>query len=77
MVLCMDQTELEFELAYFEYVVKHFWHYDIYIYIYIVIHRHTVSLYHNSSVWRDRKDTESWDRNPPKFTSALELYGIL
>ena len=25
----------------------------IYIYIYIVIHRQTVSLYHNSSVWLD------------------------
>ena len=25
----------------------------IYIYIYIVIHRQTISLYHNSSVWLD------------------------
>ena len=25
----------------------------IYIYIYIVLHRQTVSLYHNSSVWLD------------------------
>ena len=31
----------------------------IYIYIYIVIHRQTVSLYHNSSVWIDAQDASS------------------
>ena len=31
----------------------------IYIYIYIVIHRQTVLLYHNSSVWLDMLDTSS------------------
>ena len=35
----------------------------IYIYIYIVIHRQTVSLYHNSSVLLDRQDSRSWNRN--------------
>ena len=35
----------------------------ILVYIYIVIHRQTVSLYHNSSVWLDRLDSRSWDRN--------------
>ena len=40
----------------------------IYIYIYIVIHRQTVSLYHDYSVWLDMQDASSWDRNPPKFT---------
>ena len=40
----------------------------IYIYIYIVIHRQTVSLHQNSSVWRDTQDTSSWDWNPPNFT---------
>ena len=42
----------------------------IYIYIYIVIHRHTVSLYHNSSVWLDKRDASSWDWNPADFTSV-------
>ena len=41
----------------------------IHIYIYIVIHRQTVSLYHNSSVRLDTWDTSSWDQNPPDFTS--------
>ena len=44
--------------------------------VYIVIHRQTVSLYHNL-VWLDSQDTLSWDRNPPNFTldlvSAREL----
>ena len=35
----------------------------IYIYICIVIHRQTVSFYQNSSVWLDRLDSRSWDRN--------------
>ena len=38
--------------------------------IYIVIHRQTVSLYHNSSVWLDTRDASSWDRNPADFTSV-------
>ena len=36
---------------------------DIYIYIYIVIHRLTVSFYQNSSLWLDTRD-----RNPSNFT---------
>ena len=40
----------------------------IYIYIYI-IHRQTVSFYHNSSMWLDTRDASSWIRNPPMFTS--------
>ena len=32
--------------------------------IYIVIHRQTVSLYHNSSVWLDTLDFRSLDQNP-------------
>ena len=41
---------------------------DIYIYIYIVIHRQTVSFYRNSSVWLDTQDARSLDRNPSNFT---------
>ena len=37
---------------------------DIYIYIYIVIHRQTVSFYQNSSEWLDTQDA----RNPSNFT---------
>ena len=44
---------------------------NIYIYIYIVIYRQTVSLYHNSSVWLDTQDTSSWEWNPPNFISLL------
>ena len=40
--------------------------------VYIVIHRQTVSLYHNSSMWLDTWDAWSWDRNPPNFTLGLE-----
>ena len=32
-----------------------------YIYIYIVIHRQTVLLYHNSSIRLDMQDSSSWD----------------
>ena len=38
-----------------------------YIYIYIVIHRQTVSFYQNSSVWLDTQDARSRDRNPSKY----------
>ena len=48
----------------------------IYIYIYIVIHRQTVSVYHNSSVWLDTYDTWSWDRSPHNFTLYLESYRL-
>ena len=41
---------------------------NIYIYIYIVIHRQTVSFYQNSSVWLDSQDARSRDRNPSNFT---------
>ena len=37
-------------------------------YIYIVIHRQTVSFYQKSSVWLDTQDARSWDRNPSNFT---------
>ena len=43
-------------------------HRTIYIYIYIVIHRQTVSFYQNSSVWLDTQDARSRDRNPSNFT---------
>ena len=39
-----------------------------------VIHRQTVSLYHNSSVWLDTQDALSWDWNLPKFTLDLVSY---
>ena len=35
---------------------------------YVVIHRLTVSSYHNSPVWVDTKGTWSWDRKPANFT---------
>ena len=35
--------------------------------IYIYCYPQTVSLYHNSSVWLDREDASSWDRNPADF----------
>ena len=43
----------------------------IYIYIYSVIHKQTVLLYHNTSVWLDCEDAWSWDRNPHNFTLDL------
>ena len=46
----------------------------IYIYIYIIIHRQTVSLYYNSSVWLDTQDVWSWDWNLPNFTLDLVFY---
>ena len=46
----------------------------IFIYIFISIHRQTVSLYHNFPVWLDTLDAWSWDRNPPNFTLDLVLY---
>ena len=39
-----------------------------YIYIYIVLLRQTVSLYHSPSVWLETRFTSSWDRNPTDFT---------
>ena len=45
----------------------------IYIYRYIAIHRKTVSLYHNSSIWLDMQDASSWDQNPADFTSVWYL----
>ena len=40
----------------------------IYIYIYIVIHRRTISLYHTTSEWLDTQDASSWHRKPADFT---------
>ena len=37
----------------------------------IVIHRQTVSLYHNFSVWLDTQDIWSLVRNPPNITLDL------
>ena len=38
---------------------------DLMIYIYILSSTYRlVSFYKNSSVWRDRIDSRSWDRNP-------------
>ena len=41
------------------------------IYIYIVIHRQTVSFYQNSSVWLDTQDAQSRDRNLSNFTLSF------
>ena len=41
---------------------------SMYICIYIVIHRQTVSFYQNSSVWLDTQDARNRDRNPSNFT---------
>ena len=46
-------------------------HLSLSIYIYIVIHRQTILLYHNSSVWLDTQDASSWDWNLPNFTLDL------
>ena len=43
----------------------------LYIYIYIVIHRQTVSLYHNSAVWLDLLDASSWNKNSADFLSCV------
>ena len=37
----------------------------------MVLHRQTVSLYHNLSVWLDTEDASSWDRNQTYFTLDL------
>ena len=42
-------------------------------YIYVVIYRQIVSLFHHSSVWLDPRDTSSRDRNPGDFTSVRYL----
>ena len=46
----------------------------IHSYIYIVTHRQTVSLYHKSSVWLDRLDSQSWDRNLADWKANLRFY---
>ena len=38
------------------------------MYIYIVIHRQVVSLYHKYKEWLDTQGASSWSRNPPNFT---------
>ena len=43
-------------------------------YTYIVMHRQTLSLYHNSNVWLETRDASSWDRNPADFTPIRYLY---
>ena len=45
--------------------------YDTHPYIYIVIHRQTVSFYQNSSVWLDTQDALSRDPNPSNFKLDL------
>ena len=37
-----------------------------------IIHRQTVLLYHNSSVWLDTLYASSWNRNQPNFTLDQE-----
>ena len=46
----------------------------IYIYIYIVIHRQTVSLYQNSSVWLNSLDSRSWDRKLVDWNANPRFY---
>ena len=43
-------------------------------YIYIVIHRQTVSLYQNSSVWLNRLDSSSWDSNLADWNANPRFY---
>ena len=45
----------------------------IYIYIYIVIHRQTVSFYQNSSVWLETQDARSQDWNPSNLDWVSDL----
>ena len=40
------------------------------VYMYMVIQRQAVSLYHYISGWLDTSDASSWDRNLINFTSA-------
>ena len=40
------------------------------LYILIVIHRQTVSLYHDSSIGLETSDASSWNRNPADLTSV-------
>ena len=52
---------------------------DIYIYIYIYIYilsstDRCVSFYQNSSVWLDRLDSRSWDRNPVDSNANPRFY---
>ena len=47
----------------------------VYIYIYIIIHRQTFSLYHNTSVQLDIRDSWSWDWNPANFYSNRKFFG--
>ena len=42
-----------------------------------VIHRQTVLLYHNSSVWLDTQDTSSWGWNLPIFMFDLVSYHLM
>ena len=51
----------------------------IYIYIYIVIHRQTVSLYYNYSVWLDTQNASSWDRilTDVKSAKISRLHNII
>ena len=48
--------------------------YDFKKIIYIVIHRQTVLLYHNTSVWLDRLDSWSWDQNTADSNANLRFY---
>ena len=53
---------------------KHIANWYFYLYIYIVIHRQNVSLYHNSSVWLDTRGARSRDRNPTDFYANRKFY---
>ena len=45
--------------------------------MYIIIHRQTVSLYHNSSLWLDMQDASNWDWNLPNFTLDMVIIIII
>ena len=51
------------------YIVNIYWM-IMYIYIYIVIHRQTVTLSYNSSVWFDIQDASTGYQNSADFTSV-------
>ena len=47
----------------------------LYLLLYIfVIHRQTVLLYQNSSVWLDTLDSQSWDQNPADSNANPRFY---
>ena len=39
----------------------------------MLIHRQTVSLYHNTSMWQDTRDSSGLDRKPADFTTVSQI----